>query len=162
LTFVQKLFGFEGRIRRRDFWIYSILVGLFTQCLVAVAVFGFGYDRGDQNLALGLELLTLWPTLAITVKRLHDRNKSGWFCLLFYVGPSILGEIFGRMEFDWALSLLIGALILIPAIWGIVELGFRDSVPGTNRFGPSPKKFAALSKPMTLNDPTLPGEGSKA
>lgn len=162
MTPVQKFFGFEGRIRRRDFWIYSILVGLCSQCLAAVAVLGFELSREDQSLALGLEFLTLWPTLAITIKRLHDRDKSGWWCLLFYVGPSILGEFLGRTEFDWAWSLLIGVLILVPAIWGIVELGFRDSMPGTNRYGPSPKKHGALLEPIVLNDPTLPGEGSKA
>lgn len=57
-------------------------------------------------------LIVFLPTLAVTVRRLHDSNKSGWF-LLIYIIP-IIGP------------LVILVFMLLP------------STPGNNNFGPQP------------------------
>ena len=156
---VQKLFDFRGRIRRRDYWIYSILVGLFSLGVTAIGVLGAGLELGDKNLALATNLLVAWPNLAIGVKRLHDRGRSGWFVLIFFVAPAVIFELVDRLAPAAPIALLMSVLAAVPALWGLVEMGFRDTVPGPNRFGQSPK---SVEPPTQLDNPTLPGGGASA
>jgi uncharacterized membrane protein YhaH (DUF805 family) len=58
-----------------------------------------------------VETLLLWPIVMIEIKRLHDRDKSGWWILLWFVP-------------------------IIGAIWALIEIGFVAGTPGPNRFGP--------------------------
>ena len=60
-------------------------------------------------------LLILIPSLAVTVRRLHDVGKSGWM-------------------------LLIGLIPLVGAIWLLILL-LRDSEAGENKYGPNPKEL---------------------
>jgi len=70
--------NFEGRARRKEYWMF------FLANLIISAVFGilgqiaslFTYVSGLVSLAL------LIPGIAVTVRRLHDTNKSGWFILV--------------------------------------------------------------------------------
>lgn len=104
--------GFSGRARRSEFWWYT----LFTVIVyLVVGVVDAVLKTGILGLIVGLALLL--PTLAVTVRRLHDTGRSGWW-------------------------ILIG---LIPLVGAIVLLVFEcsDSQPGPNRFGPSPKPDAA-------------------
>jgi uncharacterized membrane protein YhaH (DUF805 family) len=71
----------------------------------------------------------LWIGLAVGAKRLHDRNKSAWWLLLFYVLPAILINI------PVTLLLLIGWAL---AVWAFIEFGFLWGTAGPNRFGPDP------------------------
>ncbi|WP_027480490.1 DUF805 domain-containing protein [Deinococcus pimensis] len=113
---------FTGRARRREFWMFTLV-----QTVISV-VFGilFGITGGlNEDLtispAFGLfsvvfalyALATFVPTLAVTVRRLHDTGKSGWFYLITFV----------------------------PAVGSLIVLIFTimDSEPGTNKWGPSPK-----------------------
>ena len=77
----------------------------------------------------------VWVLLAVATKWLHDRDKSAWWLLLFYVVPSVLDAI-GRL-LGWAGLILdlIGAAI---AIWALIELGFLRGTKGPNdsRSGP--------------------------
>ena len=59
-------------------------------------------------------LALLWPSLALQVKRWHDRDKSGWF-------------------------VLVNLIPFIGWLWTLIECGFLDGTQGPNRFGPSPK-----------------------
>lgn len=69
---------------------------------------------GIAGILLGLyALATFIPNLAVTVRRLHDQDKSGWW-------------------------ILIGLVPLIGGIWLLI-LYFIDGTPGPNRFGPDPK-----------------------
>src|ERR1700712_3402660 len=69
-------------------------------------------------IAIILLIAGTWSGLAVGVKRLHDRDKSGWWILLFWFGPSILGS--------WPTATLDGGFILplvaaAIAIWAFVE-----------------------------------------
>jgi uncharacterized membrane protein YhaH (DUF805 family) len=114
LTPKQILFSFKGRIRRSTYWIYYI--GMMVAVLVAMAVLGFvGVSESILGIfAVVLYIPLIWISLAIQIKRWHDRNKSGW----------------------WVLITLIP---LIGAIWALVENGFLEGTPGPNDYGPSPK-----------------------
>jgi uncharacterized membrane protein YhaH (DUF805 family) len=138
VTFAQKLFSFEGRLRRRDFWLgvliqWGILIAYYLVVTILAVALGVGAGAlADPNapvtgaamvlmlvngvLAVGLFAGLLWMGLAIQVKRCHDRNQSGWFVL------------FGIIPF-----------------FSLINLGILDGTPGANRFGPSPKHPASPS-----------------
>jgi uncharacterized membrane protein YhaH (DUF805 family) len=116
--------GFSGRARRSEFWWYTLFA--FVVYLVVALV-----DAVLNTTLLGLivSLGLLLPTLAVTVRRLHDTGRSGWWILIS----------------------------LIPLVGAIVLLVFEcsDSEPGPNRFGPSPKPDAAGHE-WAQQSPTAP------
>src|SRR5436190_20445817 len=130
MDFKHLFLSFDGRVRRLHFWIgviilwviESVVNGIFAGGLFAAAASG---DRAALMAAVGtaapilcvVALVMLWPTLAIWVKRCHDRNKSGW----------------------WLVLMWLASLTIIGVLWPLIELGFMDGTPGPNRFGPSPK-----------------------
>ena len=72
MTIQQWLFSFKGRIGRRDFWIW---IGLwFAGMLVLFSL--AGKNLLDIQTAAFCLVCLLWPTAAVTVKRLHDRGLS--------------------------------------------------------------------------------------
>jgi uncharacterized membrane protein YhaH (DUF805 family) len=108
LTPAQILFSFQGRIPRRTYWIWGVGV------LLVVAVFFFILlgilGVKDQTTTYLVNALLLWPSLAITVKRWHDRDKSAWWLLIVLVP-------------------------IIGALWAFIECGFLRGTVGPNRFG---------------------------
>lgn len=116
-------FSLAGRINRRQYWRRWMLpIGIPASILLAVIEAVTGYQSGRiENergcLGAGLSFLVLtpiaWPSLAVSVKRFHDRDKPGWWVLI-------------------ALIPVIGVL------WILVENGFLQGTVGSNRFGPEP------------------------
>jgi len=119
----RKFATFEGRARRKEYWFF----GLF--CLIAYIVLVFiDSFTGTFNNKAGVGLLSaifclvvLVPSISVTVRRLHDTDRSGWW---------------------WWIT-------LIPVIGGITLLVFMllDSQPGANRFGPNPKGVMGSGAP---------------
>ena len=94
------LFGFRGRLPRKAFWLYGV-VGLSLAQLLAYALLG---TAGAAE----------HPTQGInTIKRWHDRDKSGWWTL-------------------------INLIPVVGTLWTLVECGFLRGTAGANRFGPNP------------------------
>jgi uncharacterized membrane protein YhaH (DUF805 family) len=119
--FLQLFFSFNGRIRRRDYWLAHLSVTVVSLLYLWFDISVQLSAKGDLAVALPLALLSLalsglvlWSDLAIQVKRWHDRDKS-WF---------------------W---LFIGFIPLVGGLWLFVELGCLDGAAGDNRFGHSPK-----------------------
>jgi uncharacterized membrane protein YhaH (DUF805 family) len=110
---------FTGRSRRMEFWIFQLVNFL----ILVVAFFG-GVVRsitsGSFSLLLALfflyNLAAVIPSLACTVRRLHDSGKSGWMILLYLI--PILGAI------------VLFVMMLLPG------------TPGANQYGPDPKASA--------------------
>lgn len=99
---------FTGRARRSEYWffvLFTLLVYLAASVVDAV----LGIPVFTLIVVLGL----LVPTLAVSVRRLHDTGRSGWWVLLSFVP--------------------FGGIVLI-------VFDCLDSEPGPNRFGPSPKQ----------------------
>jgi uncharacterized membrane protein YhaH (DUF805 family) len=84
-----------------------------------VTVWSGWWTRMGPSFAL-IGCILLWPRLAISIKRLHDRGKSGLWILLVFI--PVLG---------W--------------LWLLVDMGFLDGTPGPNKFGPSPKGLGAAA-----------------
>jgi uncharacterized membrane protein YhaH (DUF805 family) len=116
------LFSFDGRVRRLHYWLVSIgaqvalgVVMVLVNSLIAVIAGDAPAGAGVRLLvALVVEVVGCWIALAVEVKRWHDRDKS-W---------------------PW---LFIGFIPIVGWLWVLIECGFLDGTPGSNRFGPSPK-----------------------
>lgn len=79
----------------------------------------------------------LWVFLATAVKRLHDRDRSGWWIIPFFVVPGLYEQFSDRLP-DSHLVLFFTWPIFACYLWGAVELYFLPGTRWTNRFGPNP------------------------
>ncbi|SUX71871.1 Predicted membrane protein [Citrobacter braakii] len=86
MTIQQWLFSFKGRIGRRDFWIW---IGLWIVGMLVLFSLASKQLLDIQTAAFCLVCL-LWPTAAVTVKRLHDRGRSGVWALLMILAWMLL------------------------------------------------------------------------
>lgn len=119
------LFSFQGRIGRRQYWLGNLLVALGIFFAGVGAGICLYVIRQSTDSALGklvlvlvvapLVILGLWWSLALTVKRWHDRNKSGL----------------------WTLILL---LPYLGSLWTLIENGFLPGTVGPNDYGPDPRE----------------------
>jgi len=125
------LLSFSGRLNRKPYWLISLAVIVyFTALIVAGAVLDLVATWG---LILVLMASGLLVSLAASVRRLHDRDKPGWWILLFYAVPAILDQLGqGREGAGYVFSLLSFGI----SIWALVELGFLKGSAGSNRYGP--------------------------
>jgi uncharacterized membrane protein YhaH (DUF805 family) len=153
---------FSGRSRRMEFWmwvLFQFLIGLGIVVL-AVILGGSALLSGDPRgmLAAGGVILILYivnlllqlaffiPNLAVTVRRLHDTNRSGWWVMLFWgpylliVAMTIAAGPYPQPGAAPAVGALVASLAcLVGAITLLVFL-FLEGTPGQNRFGPDPKR----------------------
>jgi len=100
--------GFGGRARRREYWMFALFNLIIAFGLAFVDVVA---GTGVLSLLYGLGVFL--PSLAVSVRRLHDVSKSGWWLLICLIP-------------------LIGALVLL-------YFAVSDGSPGENSYGPSPK-----------------------
>lgn len=113
------LFQFEGRINRAKFWLGIVVVNITLWILYGIA--GATRSSAMWGLVGLLSLLSIWPSLAISIKRWHDRDKSGWWVLIALV-PFI----------GW--------------LWALIETGFLLGTPGPNQYGPDPLVVDAIEE----------------
>lgn len=118
---------FSGRSQRKEYWMFALFQFIVAMVLLAIMFAGgmgsvnemTGQAEPGTLFYIGIGLLVIFglgsfiPSLAVSVRRFHDQDKSGWFLLLQ----------------------------LIPYIGGIIVLVFMclDGTRGPNRFGPDPK-----------------------
>lgn len=113
------LFGFAGRIGRMQWWLAQLAILVVIAAAIAAIMVAVGPNEPSSAKAsvvlivCAVCVLIVWINLACTVKRFHDRDKSGWWVLVIFVP-------------------------YIGAIWQIVECGFLSGSSGSNRFGPPP------------------------
>ena len=126
-TCFKKYAVFSGRARRSEywkFWLFNMLVSIVI--MVVAAFFSDTPQEAGQGFfaVYGLyglyTLAALLPSLAATVRRLHDIGRSGGYIFLALIPAA-------------------GAIILL--IWLI-----HDSDPNENQYGPNPKLTEELSK----------------
>jgi uncharacterized membrane protein YhaH (DUF805 family) len=75
---------------------------------------------------------------ATAVKRLHDRNKSGWWIVPFFTAPVLLFKVGDWLGDSWPADLLAPVMIAL-SLWGLVEMFCLGGTTGPNRFGPDPQ-----------------------
>ena len=107
-------------------------------------------DRNAVFQALNgmLVIVILIVGIAVGVKRLHDRNKSGWFLLLFYFVPFTLAALSVLIDAFVEDSIIIATVLALLAIavgvWTFVEMGCLRGTVGINRYGPDPVAPATI------------------
>ncbi len=103
--------NFSGRAIRSEYWFWTlfVIVGLVIAALIDYTIFGT-----PEALFYGVFGLAVFlPGLAVTIRRLHDVDRTGWWIFLNLVP-------------------LIGSIVLI--VWFCTA-----GTPGPNRFGPEQK-----------------------
>jgi uncharacterized membrane protein YhaH (DUF805 family) len=123
---LRKYATFDGRARRKEYWFFTLFnfLGLLVLTIVDMAVGTFN-EQAEIGLLGGIYLLAvLIPSIAVTVRRLHDTDRSGWWILLNFIP-------------------VIGSIV-------IVVFAVLDSQPGGNRFGPNPKGVIGAGTPMPI------------
>jgi uncharacterized membrane protein YhaH (DUF805 family) len=80
----------------------------------------------------------IWFLAATTIKRLHDRNKSGWWIVAFFVAPALLGNIVDRLDDESYVAFAFALVAFSFYTFGFIELLFLRGTSGPNRFGPDP------------------------
>ena len=144
--------NFRGRSTRAEYWWWSLFhfVAAIFGVILDVSIFGLlagNWDAADWSLFQNLfGLALLLPGLAVTVRRLHDINKSGWwilwFSLIFLAGGILLGVGIAFFFVAFSLHTLLGVMLvgsgvilwLATTVVCIIWL-CRPSDPGENRYG---------------------------
>ncbi len=105
---IRQFVDFKGRARRKEFWMFA-LVNFAVTLVISIV----GSIIGTTVLSTIYSLVILLPSLGVSVRRLHDVGKSGWYMLASLI--PVIG---------W--------------IWLLI-LAAQDSQPGDNQWGPNPK-----------------------
>jgi len=113
---------FNGRARRKEFWMFALFNAIFfTVIIILDKVLGkYFIVFKFSPLSMLFLLATSAPTLAVSVRRLHDVGKSGWMRLIIFIP-------------------------LIGFIW-ILVLMVSDGNPGENQYGQNPKEVTVENK----------------
>jgi uncharacterized membrane protein YhaH (DUF805 family) len=145
-------FTFEGRMGRKSFWTGSIFLFLVMLAGFLVYLAIVGYDtvmnaptgsRSSAIVSFMISLILFAPWLALLVKRLHDRGKSGWWSAVFlapeytYQFLDAFGVTGGFGRFNMV-DYTVGGLYAAVTLWLLVELGFLKGSTGENAYGPDP------------------------
>lgn len=134
---IDLLFGFRGRINRAKYWLAFVIyfIALFVLYVLFSLFFSFPADLLGLLLIFAVPVIPITiSSIAVAIKRLHDRNKSGWWLLVFYFLPGVIGNIGPYTGLDIVFQLASLAL----SIWALVELGFLRGTSGRNQYGADP------------------------
>ena len=148
MDWTHLLFSFRGRINRGKYWLAILVYTVAWIAFVGVSVALIGSNTDDLFKLAGTGLLiwlgglvllvvVTWSGFATGIKRLHDRDKSGWWILLFWLGPSVLGGIQATTA-NPAVAMAMGFGSFAIAVWGFVELGLLRGTAGPGLYGPDP------------------------
>ena len=145
LTNMPRLFfSFRGRAGRAGFWLVSLSWGVLGLVFDAIwsATGAAQVPVGRNHLvdvAFALPMLVMVAScVAIGAKRLHDRNRSAWWLLPFYVAPPVLQAIAPLYDLESAVLVWLMVLSGALSLWALIELGCLRGTRGPNRFGPDP------------------------
>ena len=125
---LKKYASFSGRATRMEYWLFTLVctILIMIPSFLGVILLVMGEEMREEALQVGgmivigigvlMALGTFLPILAVSVRRLHDTNRSGWFYLL-------------------------SVIPIVNYIGSIVLLVFYclDGDPGPNQYGPDPK-----------------------
>ena len=130
MTLQQWCFSYRGRLGRRDFWIWQIVWLVTMTALFTLA----GNALLDTQTAAFCVVFLLWPASAVLVKRLHDRNKRGYWALLLVAAWIMLAGNWGVLGAGWHIGLgrFLPTFILLGML---LELGLLSGSAGENRYG---------------------------
>jgi uncharacterized membrane protein YhaH (DUF805 family) len=118
------LFGFQGRTNRAKFWLVALAIFIVEAILFAMLGSNIAMSDDPQEALARMGpvtsivlvlfgILVTWISIAVGIKRFHDRNKSGVWVLIIFVP-------------------------VIGSLWYLIECGFLKGTTGPNNYGPDP------------------------
>lgn len=124
LAVLKKYDTFDGRAHRREFWMFTLIQSLIQISLMIFSSFASAVAVKENPKSFTAFALIIWgidiiynlatlvPALAVTIRRFHDTNRSGWYWLINF----------------------------IPIIGWVVVIYFlaQDGDDGENKYGPDP------------------------
>lgn len=154
MSAMRRYFEFAGRSSRSEFWFFILflIILLIVASIIDQVVLG---SNGPGILYFAVTVAHLIPGLSVSVRRLHDIDRTGLWVLLFWLAPILVsligmimmgGSIFMMMSGDDTAAMaglttmgaglmLIALLDLIVVIVAIVFYA-TPGTPGPNRYGP--------------------------
>ena len=168
MIWLRMLFGFKGRINRLQYWGGGVLMNVLFA--VVLAVFGapllnaksegevISAVAGIGLLMFPMSILSLWSSLALTVKRLHDRGRTGWLSLLMFLPGLVMfvvgfgAALSGGVPPDPMSMLPVMGLALAVGAFFFVDLGLLPGKPEVNQYGPPSGGGGTLTVPVGESD----------
>jgi uncharacterized membrane protein YhaH (DUF805 family) len=147
MDYVRLLFSFGGRISRARYLVVQLsLLGFWLLFWLK------NFSSQWETLHWVVAITMIWINLATTAKRLHDRNRSGWWAVAVVIVNRLsyvyYGLFFG-LSFGVDISVAEELLLVMFAValsllqtWIVIELFFLMGTDGSNRFGPDPTRIA--------------------
>lgn len=154
---IKNYVTFEGRASRAEFWYFVLCSLLFTlaAALVDLALFDEATLRAGGVFYPIACIFFLLPSIAVTVRRMHDIDRSGkrvlWYVLFTaaWVAALLVGTLLffaagavGGEPPLWAKVFMgvIGFCAVVTVVWGVLFLVWcaRRGTPGDNRYGADP------------------------
>lgn len=143
---LEKFFQFHGRSPRAEywwFWVLCLVLGVITGLFDELA--GLNDPSAPFTLTTPVSFVLLIPSLAVTVRRLHDINKSGWVMLGYFIALYVPFILVFLTPVGWILLFTLGETIVWIAVGAMmitavkfVLLMATDGSPGDNLYGPNP------------------------
>lgn len=147
---IKKYATFSGRAPRAEYWwfyLLTVVIGIPARLL----------DRSladHRAITTIIDLILLLPWLGVTVRRLHDTNRSGWLLLVFFVALGITGAAAGVAVASEALAssattftATIAAIILLLGALGVfLVFMIQRGTQGPNDYGPDPYGVSDLEE----------------
>lgn len=124
----KKYAVFKERSQRVEYWIFNVV-----NFVILMVLGGIGQVGGIEwvtAIAVLFVLILVLPSIAVTIRRLHDIGRTGWWWLIQlvpYVGPIVM-----------------------------IVFACFDSQPGDNKYGPNPKGVAAPTMPQPSSPTPAP------
>lgn len=119
---LTKFAEFKGRAQRKEYWYFVLIsIVIFVALNIVDHSIGTVVSKSGIGLFSGFYSVVVFiPNIAVSIRRLHDTNRTGWWILVNFIP-------------------LIGLLILL--VFFVL-----DSTPGDNRFGPNPKSVGTANQ----------------
>ncbi len=140
---LEFLFGASGRIGRAKYW-RSVLIYIGGCLMTAVLLFTAAGIAAPLLVVMVVVVLLPWLLwgASFTTRRLHDRDKSAWWLMVFYLVPGVLGQVANAAWLGGTAGTALHSVLALAGfaltIWGFVEIGCLRGAAGPNSYGPDP------------------------
>jgi uncharacterized membrane protein YhaH (DUF805 family) len=143
---LEFLFGASGRINRAKYWRSLLILGV-AGMFVGVILLTAASIAAPIFIIVVVVVFIPWLMwgIAIHTERLHDRDKSAWWLVVFYGLPAAFS---GLAEAAWFAGLAgpaMHSILSVPSwasfaltLWGFIEIGCLRGTAGPNRYGANP------------------------
>jgi len=134
----KKYATFTGRAPRSEYWWYSLFTFLLSLLAAVIANTLYG-DPSELTLFDIVWLLIFLPSVAVSVRRLHDVNKSGWWLLYPWLGLILIpiASLFDDTSLMDSMIVISIALMALVYLY-VLYLAIKKSGSGENQYGKTP------------------------